>query len=359
MLSTARACNDVNRFFLENSLAFKLIDCYCHLPRPRAVIGSILDETLMDIFRECCDTSSGNGDVTPDVFLSALTAIVSAVCLCLDAFPLGVKRSCAALVYGLHKHPPNSQSSLVSVAPALAAVVVTRCVIPYTVEYGTQHPPAQQLFLDIASALQSISEGNCLSFSFFKRSVSDSAARNLSSLLHSALLAAFDQKSDFDEEFHSSATHISPDNMPVVHSPNSIDNSGSIEDHAAARHFVALFISCFPRAIDGSCGSPLPLDIDLAIAELRSDVLLYDSIHSDASSPQRAAPDGLPHCLHWNWVSSLLIRHPALSSVYEHLFPNISESGAAVESVLIVLSLGTIASAAFSRRLFHLDPDSA
>jgi hypothetical protein len=79
-----------------------------------------------------------------------------------------------------------------------------------------------------------------------------------------------------------------------------------------------------------------------ALAPLHNYALLCNANQQESGSNEQLVSDDVfvSSAPHWPQVSAFLKNHPNFFASYEHFFPNISESGAAVETATIVLLAG-------------------
>lgn len=323
------SCSDMTTLLREDSLALKLMGAYCRRQHSQSKIGQILDPIFEAIVCDLSVADAANSSQMRELH-TALNKIIPEVCSHMHDLPLGVRQSAAALVQSLltRQHYRNQPLTLAS---AVGSLVFLRCVVPYTVEYGLKHANVQKFFVDVSSALQKISNGAEFppSHRLFEL---NTVVKTLSPTLHTSFMSSFSTNSAYSVEFLPSCSSSSDAQFVLKNSINCIKSAGDM------RCFVHLLAaSASARA---ASGCTLAAELDTSITQLDSE--LWRAKHSEAevhepTNIESEHSSGIPH---WEQVGWLLRRNPTFAAAYEHFFPNISESGAPIETIIIMLLIG-------------------
>ena len=198
----ASACTDTSLLLREDSLAALLVSSYCLRKQPQDFLSRLLHPIFCGVRAADTATSSSSGHQrhihygsaavsegtwSVGVIEACLRGMITEICARMHELPLGVKCSSAALVNAVSTLPQHQHQPL-SHAAAIGSILFLRYIVPFTVQYGMQHPSAQRFFIDIGAALQKISNGTEFPAAH-KLSSLNAALRELSATLHVSLLA--------------------------------------------------------------------------------------------------------------------------------------------------------------------------
>jgi hypothetical protein len=328
----ASSCTDMTTLLREDSLASKLLGAYCSRKSSQLCLSRILDH----VFEAVANDVSASDTASPAQHLrelrSALNKIVPEVCSRMHLLPLGVQDSAAALVQALLARQHHQKQPL-TVAAAVGSLVFLRCVVPHTVAYGARHAHLQKFFVDISSILQKISNG--AEFQPCHRLVEMNAVISvLSPALHASFMSTFAAVTS---------------RLAEVEAPPSCSSSSDAafdlsdrEDHARSKDDIRCFVHLLAAsaAARATCCDAISAELSTSIMQL--DHELWRTKQCDVEGDQQADVEAAysSDVPHWQQISRFLKSNPRFAAAYEHFFPNISESGACVETTLVMLLIG-------------------